>query len=56
MGETIHATAHFKVDPGVAGNLVELVLIDELRLLVPIPRLVEPANYLNFLANLVSVS
>jgi hypothetical protein len=29
LGETIHATAHFKVDPGVAGNLVELVLIDE---------------------------
>ncbi len=29
LGETIHATAHFKVDPGVAGNLVELVLVNE---------------------------
>jgi hypothetical protein len=29
LGETVHATAHFKVDPGVAGNLVELVLNDE---------------------------
>jgi hypothetical protein len=29
LGETIHATAHFKVDPRVAGNLVELVLVDE---------------------------
>ncbi len=29
LGETIHATAHFKVDPGVVGNLVELVLVDE---------------------------
>ncbi len=29
LGETIHATAHFKDDPGVAGNLVELVLVDE---------------------------
>ncbi len=29
FGETVHATAHFKVDPGVVGNLVELVLIDE---------------------------
>jgi hypothetical protein len=29
LGETAHATAHFKVDPGVAGNLVELVLVDE---------------------------
>jgi hypothetical protein len=29
LGETIHATAYFKVDPGVAGNLVDLVLIDE---------------------------
>ncbi len=28
-GETVHATAHFEVDPGVAGNLVELVLVDE---------------------------
>ncbi len=29
LGETVHATAHLKVDPGVTGNLVELVLIDE---------------------------
>jgi hypothetical protein len=29
LGETVHATAHFKVDPEVAGNLVELVLVDE---------------------------
>ncbi len=29
LGETVHATLHSKVDPGVAGNLVELVLIDE---------------------------
>ncbi len=29
LGETVHATAHFKVDPGVAGNLVELVPINE---------------------------
>ncbi len=29
LGETIHAMAHFKVDPGVAGNLVELVLVDD---------------------------
>ncbi len=29
LGETVHATAHFKVDPGVKGNLVELVLVDE---------------------------
>ncbi len=29
LGETIHAAAHFKVDPGVASNLVELVLVDE---------------------------
>jgi hypothetical protein len=29
LGETVHAMAHFKVDPGVAGNLVELVLVDE---------------------------
>jgi hypothetical protein len=29
MGETVHATVHFEVDPGVAGNLVELVLINE---------------------------
>jgi hypothetical protein len=26
LGKTVHATAHFKVDPGVAGSLVELVL------------------------------
>jgi hypothetical protein len=29
LGETVHATAHYKVDPGVAGNLVELVLVNE---------------------------
>jgi hypothetical protein len=29
LGETVHATAHFKVDPGVVGNLVELVLVNE---------------------------
>ncbi len=29
LGETVHATAHFKVDPGVTGNLVELVLVDK---------------------------
>ena len=29
LGETVHATAHFEVDPGVAGNLVELVLVNE---------------------------
>jgi hypothetical protein len=29
LGETVHATAHLEVDPGVAGKLVELVLIDE---------------------------
>ncbi len=29
LGETVHATVHLKVDPGVAGKLVELVLIDE---------------------------
>ncbi len=29
MGETIHATAHFKVDLGVVGNLVEIVLVNE---------------------------
>ncbi len=29
LGETVHATAHFKVDPGDAGNLVELVFVDE---------------------------
>ncbi len=29
LGETVHATAHFKVDPGVVVNLVKLLLIDE---------------------------
>jgi hypothetical protein len=29
LGATIHATAHLKVDPGVTGKLVELVLVDE---------------------------
>ncbi len=29
LGETVHATAHFKVDPGVVCNIVELVLVDE---------------------------
>ncbi len=29
LGETVHATAHFKVDPGVAGKVVELVLVNE---------------------------
>jgi hypothetical protein len=29
LGETTHATAHFKVDPGVTGKLVELVLVNE---------------------------
>jgi hypothetical protein len=29
LGETVHATSHFKVDPGVAGSLVEFVLVDE---------------------------
>ncbi len=29
MGETVHATAHFEVDPGVTGKLVELVLVNE---------------------------
>ena len=29
LGETVHATAHFKVDPGVTGKLVELVLVNE---------------------------
>ncbi len=31
LGETVHATAHFKVDPGVAGNIVELVLVNEFK-------------------------
>ncbi len=29
MGETVHATAHLKVDLGVAGKLIELVLVNE---------------------------
>jgi hypothetical protein len=29
FGETLHATAHFEVDPGVKGKLVELVLVNE---------------------------
>ncbi len=29
LGKTVHAMAHLKVDPGVAGKLVELVLINE---------------------------
>ncbi len=29
LGGTVHATAHFKVDPGVTGKLVELVLVNE---------------------------
>jgi hypothetical protein len=29
LGETVHAMVHFKVDPGVVGNLVELVLVNE---------------------------
>jgi hypothetical protein len=29
LGETVHATVHFKVDPGVMGKLVELVLVNE---------------------------
>ncbi len=29
LGETKHATAHFEVDPGVAGNLIVLVLVNE---------------------------
>jgi hypothetical protein len=29
LGETVHATVHLKLDPRVAGKLVELVLIDE---------------------------
>jgi hypothetical protein len=29
LGETVHATAHFEVDPGVRGKLVELVLVNE---------------------------
>jgi hypothetical protein len=29
LGETVHAMAHLKVDPGVAGNLVGLVLVNK---------------------------
>ncbi len=29
LGETVHATAHFEVDPGVMDKLVELVSINE---------------------------
>jgi hypothetical protein len=29
LWETVHATAHLKVDPGITGKLVELVLINE---------------------------
>ncbi len=29
LGEMVHATAHFKVDPGIPGKLVELVFVDE---------------------------
>ncbi len=29
LGETVHATAHFVVDPGVIDKLVELVLVNE---------------------------
>ncbi len=29
LGETVHATVHLEVDPGVTGKLVELVLINE---------------------------
>jgi hypothetical protein len=29
LGETVHATAHFEVDPGVTGKLIELVLINK---------------------------
>jgi hypothetical protein len=29
LGETIYATAHLEVDPGVVGNIVGLVLVDE---------------------------
>jgi hypothetical protein len=29
LGETIHATAHFEVDPGVTGKLDELVLFNK---------------------------
>ncbi len=29
LGETVHAMAHFEVDPGVADKLVELVFVNE---------------------------
>ncbi len=29
LGETVHATAHLEVDPGVMGKLIEFVLVDE---------------------------
>ena len=29
LGETVHATAHFEVDPGVMDKLVELLLVNE---------------------------
>ncbi len=29
LGETVHAMVHFEVDPGVTGNLDELVLVHE---------------------------
>ncbi len=29
LGETVHATAHFRVEPGVTGKLVELVLVND---------------------------
>ncbi len=29
LGETVHAMAHFKVDPVVTGKLIELVLVNE---------------------------
>jgi hypothetical protein len=29
LGETVHAMAHFEVDPGVMGKLVELVLVNK---------------------------
>ncbi len=29
LGETVHATVHFKVNPKVVGDLVELVLVNE---------------------------
>jgi hypothetical protein len=31
LGETVHAMAHFKVDPGVAGDIFELVLVNEFK-------------------------